>query len=161
MPYSLPTLGYAYDALEPYIDARTMDIHLNKHHAAYVNNLNNALAGVDYAAPECPSQLIRRLAEVPEAIRTAVRNNGGGVANHNMFWKVLAPGGAKEPSGALASAIDAELGGLAALKEAFSKAAATRFGSGWAWLYVNCGANSPWVRRRIRTVRTWALRWPG
>lgn len=138
MSYSLPSLGYAYDALEPYIDARTMDIHLNKHHAAYVNNLNNALAGVDYAAPECPAQLIRRLAEVPESILTAVRNNGGGVANHNMFWKVLAPGGAKAPSGALAAAIDAELGGVVAFKEAFAKAAATRFGSGWAWLYVNC-----------------------
>jgi superoxide dismutase, Fe-Mn family len=136
MSYKLPELGYAFNALEPIIDARTMEIHLTKHHAAYVNNLNNALAGVTFAAPECPKELISQLDSVPEAVRTAVRNNGGGVANHNMYWKVMAPGGAKAPEGALAQAIDEQLGGLAALKEAFAKAATTRFGSGWAWLYV-------------------------
>jgi len=136
MTYKLPELGYAYDALEPYFDARTMEIHHGKHHQAYVNNLNAAVDSVGYKGPECPKELISNLDAVPESIRTAVRNNGGGVANHNMFWKVLAPGGAKEPQGALAAAIGAELGGFAAFKEAFSKAAATRFGSGWAWLYV-------------------------
>jgi Fe-Mn family superoxide dismutase len=136
MAYTLPELGYAYDALEPYIDARTMEIHHTKHHATYVNNLNNALAGLDFKAPECPKELISNLDAVPESARLAVRNNGGGVANHNMFWKVMTPGGAKEPQGALAQAIETDLGGYAAFKDAFAKAAATRFGSGWAWLYV-------------------------
>jgi Fe-Mn family superoxide dismutase len=141
MTYKLPELGYAYDALEPHFDARTMEIHHGKHHQAYVNNLNAAVDSVGYKGPECPKELISNLDDVPESIRTAVRNNGGGVANHNMFWKVLAPGGAKAPQGALAAAIDAELGGLSAVKDAFSKAAATRFGSGWAWLYVKEGGH--------------------
>jgi superoxide dismutase, Fe-Mn family len=136
MAYTLPELGYAYTALEPYIDARTMEIHLTKHHAAYVNNLNNALAGLAFEAPECPKELISKLDEVPESARAAVRNNGGGVANHNMYWKVMTPGGASEPQGALAEAIEKDLGGFDAFKDAFAKAATTRFGSGWAWLYV-------------------------
>jgi Fe-Mn family superoxide dismutase len=137
MAYKLPELGFASNALEPWIDARTVEIHHDKHHATYVANLNNALASApDFKAPECPSELISQLDAVPEAIRTAVRNNGGGVANHNLYWKIITPGGAKAPEGALANAIDTELGGLAAFKEAFAKAAATRFGSGWAWLYV-------------------------
>jgi len=136
MAYTLPELGYAYNALEPYIDARTMEIHLTKHHATYVNNLNNALAGVAFEAPECPKVLISMLDKVPEAARTAVRNNGGGVANHNMYWRIMTPGGATEPQGTLAAAIDKDLGGFAAFKDAFAKAATTRFGSGWAWLYV-------------------------
>ncbi|MFA5256728.1 MAG: Fe-Mn family superoxide dismutase, partial [Opitutales bacterium] len=139
MAYTLPALGYSYDALEPYIDARTMEIHLTKHHAAYVANVNKALESVGYAAPDCVNELIANLDKVPESVRTAVRNNGGGHANHSMFWKVLAPGGAKAPEGALAKAIDADLGGLDTLKQKFAAAAATRFGSGWAWLYVKDG----------------------
>jgi superoxide dismutase, Fe-Mn family len=137
MSYKLPELGYAYNALEPYIDARTMEIHLTKHHATYVNNLNNAVSSVGYEGPECPKELISQLDKVPESILTAVRNNGGGVANHNMYWKIIAPGGAKKPEGALAKAVNAELGGYDKLVDAFSKAALARFGSGWAWLYVN------------------------
>ena len=139
MAYTLPALGYSYDALEPYIDARTMEIHLTKHHAAYVANVNKALESVGYAAPDCVNELIANLDKVPESVRTAVRNNGGGHANHSMFWKILAPGGAKAPEGALAKAIDADLGGLDTLKQKFAAAAATRFGSGWAWLYVKDG----------------------
>lgn len=136
MAYILPELGYAYNALEPYIDARTMEIHHSKHHATYVNNLNNALAGLDFTPPECPKELISNLDAVPESARMAVRNNGGGVANHNMYWKVMTPGGATKPEGALAEAIEKDLGGYTAFIDAFAKAAATRFGSGWAWLYV-------------------------
>jgi Fe-Mn family superoxide dismutase len=136
MAYKLPELGYAYNALEPHIDARTMEIHHSKHHATYVANLNKAIEGANYAAPECSKQLIANLAAVPEGIRTAVRNNGGGVVNHNLFWEVLAPGGTKAPEGALAKAIEADLGGYEAFKAAFANAAATRFGSGWAWLYL-------------------------
>jgi len=137
MQYKLPELGYAYNALEPYIDARTMEIHLTKHHATYVNNLNNAVNSVNYEAPECTKHLISQLDSVPESIRTAVRNNGGGVANHSMYWKVIAPGGAKLPEGALAKAVNEQLGGYDNLVDSFSKAALGRFGSGWAWLYVN------------------------
>ena len=138
MSYKLPELGYEYNALEPYIDAKTMEVHLTKHHATYVNNLNKAVESVSYAGPECPKALISQLDDVPESIRTAVRNNGGGVANHNMFWKVIAPGGAKEPEGALLKAIGSDLDGLDKVVESFSNAALSRFGSGWAWLYVNC-----------------------
>jgi len=134
MAHTLPELGYPYDALEPHIDARTMEIHHTKHHAAYVTNLNNAIADHPALHDKCPGALICDLGAVPEAIRTAVRNNGGGHVNHTWFWNMIAPGGAKAPSGELATAIDRDLGSFDAFKEAFTKAALTRFGSGWAWL---------------------------
>ena len=137
MAFTLPELPYALNALEPIIDAKTMEIHHGKHHNAYVTNLNAALTGVE-GVPECIWTLCCKIEEiVPADKRTAVRNNGGGHANHSMFWKTLAPkgkGGA--PSAALQAAIDADLGGVAAMKEAFAKAATTRFGSGWAWIIV-------------------------
>jgi Fe-Mn family superoxide dismutase len=132
MSYELPTLSYAYDALEPYIDARTMEIHHTKHHQAYVNNVNAALEGTELAGID-PWELCARLDEIPEDKRTAVRNNGGGHANHTFFWEVLGPNGG-QPDAALAAAIDSAFGGFDGFKEQFSKAAATRFGSGWAWL---------------------------
>jgi Fe-Mn family superoxide dismutase len=132
MAYELPTLPYAYDALEPYIDARTMEIHHTKHHQAYVNNVNAALQGTALAdIPLC--ELSGRLDEVPEDKRTAVRNNGGGHANHSFFWEIMAPKGG-EPTGELLAALNDSFGSLEGFKEQFSKAAATRFGSGWAWL---------------------------
>jgi Fe-Mn family superoxide dismutase len=134
MAHTLPDLGYAYDALEPHIDARTMEIHHSKHHQAYITNLNNALAGKPELEAKSLCEIISDLAALPEEIRGAVRNNGGGHANHSFFWKVIAPGGAKAPSGELAAAIDKAFGSLDAFKEAFGKAGATRFGSGWAWL---------------------------
>jgi superoxide dismutase, Fe-Mn family len=134
MAFTLPDLGYAYDALEPHIDARTMEIHHSKHHQAYITNVNNALAGKADLENKSADELIRGLAGVPEDIRTLVRNNAGGHVNHSFFWKVIAPGGPKAPSGELAAAIDKSFGSLDAFKEAFAKAGATRFGSGWAWL---------------------------
>ncbi len=139
MAYTLPSLPYAYDALEPDIDARTMEIHYTKHHQAYVNNLNAAVEGTPFA-DEPVEALIADLDRLPEATRNAVRNNGGGHANHSLFWTVMAPagqGGGGVPTGALAAAIDADLGGFDAFKDAFTKAAISRFGSGWAWLVVN------------------------
>lgn len=136
MAYELPELGYAYDALEPHIDARTMEIHHSKHHAAYIAKVNAAIAGNTALEAKSVEELISNLDEVPEEIRGAVRNNGGGHANHSLFWKVIAPGGAKAPSGELAAAIDEAFGSLDAMKEKFANAAATRFGSGWAWLGV-------------------------
>ena len=139
MAYTLPPLPYAYDALEPDIDARTMEIHYTKHHQAYVNNLNAAVEGTPFA-DEPVEALIAELDRLPEATRNAVRNNGGGHANHSLFWTVMAPagqGGGGVPTGALAAAIDADLGGFDAFKDAFTKAAISRFGSGWAWLVVN------------------------
>lgn len=136
MPYTLPTLPYAYDALEPHIDAMTMEIHYSKHHQTYVTSLNAALDGAGISTEEPVEALVARLDQLPEAIRGAVRNHGGGHANHSLFWSVMSPDGGGEPDGALAAAIDAELGGLAAFREAFTKAALTRFGSGWAWLSV-------------------------
>lgn len=133
MAHELPELGYAYDALEPYIDARTMEIHHSKHHNAYVTNLNAATAGTDYEETSI-CDLIKGVADLPATIQTAVRNNGGGHLNHSIFWKSLTPGGASAPTGELAQAIDAKFGSFDAFKEAFAKAAATRFGSGWAWL---------------------------
>ena len=132
MAYSVPDLGYAFDALEPHIDARTMEIHHDKHHAAYVTNLNAALegTGLDDQAVE---QLIANLGQVPEDKRTAVRNNGGGHANHTFFWELMAPGGATGPSGSMAAAVDA-FGGLDALKAAVNDAGVKRFGSGWSWV---------------------------
>lgn len=134
MAYTLPPLPYAYDALEPHFDARTMEIHHGKHHQTYVTNLNNAVndAGVEAVAVE---SLIADIKALPEQIRVAVRNNGGGHANHSLFWSVLSAQGG-QPEGKLAQAIDSELGGYAAFKDSFTKAAQTRFGSGWAWLTV-------------------------
>ena len=134
MAYELPELGYSYDALEPHIDARTMEIHHGKHHAAYVSKVNDAIAGNAALEGKSIEDLISNLADVPDDIRGAVRNNGGGHANHSLFWKVLAPGGANAPSGELAAAIDEAFGSLDEMKEKFANAGATRFGSGWAWL---------------------------
>jgi len=142
MAYTVPDLPYAFDALEPHIDARTMEIHHDKHHAAYVNNVNKAIEGTDLGNRTI-EQLVAALDQVPENIRTAVRNNGGGHANHSLFWTIMGPGGGGEPGGPLADAIKSELGGFAKFKEAFSAAGATRFGSGWAWLSV--GSNGKLV----------------
>lgn len=138
MAHTLPPLPYAFDALEPHIDARTMEIHHGKHHQGYVNNLNAAVKDTPHADTPV-EQLITQLDKLPESIRTAVRNNGGGHANHSLFWTVMAPagkGGGGTPDGALAQAINDELGGFDAFKTAFTQAAAKRFGSGWAWLTV-------------------------
>jgi superoxide dismutase, Fe-Mn family len=137
--YTLPPLPYDFGALEPNIDAKTMEIHHGKHHAAYVNNLNAALKDHPGHQGKPIEQLIGNLAAVPEAVRTAVRNNGGGHANHSLFWQVMKPGSGGAPAGALGQAITADLGGFTAFKEAFAKAATTRFGSGWAWLVVRAG----------------------
>jgi Fe-Mn family superoxide dismutase len=136
MAYEVPALPYAYNALEPYIDEETMHLHHDKHHAAYVNNLNNALKGHDDLARLSVEDLMRRINEVPENIRTAVRNNGGGHANHSMFWEIMGPHAGGQPSGALASAIDQAFGSFDAFKTAMNDAGAKRFGSGWAWLVV-------------------------
>ena len=133
MAFTLPELPYAKDALEPHIDARTMEIHHSKHHSAYVSKLNAAVEGTEFA-DKTICELVKGVADLPAEIQSAVRNNGGGHANHSIFWKTLAPGGASAPSGDLAAAIDAEFGSFDAFKEAFAAAAATRFGSGWAWL---------------------------
>ncbi|MFK7961482.1 MAG: superoxide dismutase [Phycisphaerales bacterium] len=151
MPFELPSLPYAHDALAPHIDARTMEIHHGKHHQGYVNNLNAALEGHDALLALPIDELCRQLGDVPEAARGAVRNNGGGHFNHSLFWSVLAPagnGGGGAPSGDLAAAIDKECGSYDGFKDAFAKAAATRFGSGWAWLCVRadgslCVCSSP------------------
>ena len=136
MAYSLPELPYASNALEPHIDTKTMEIHHGKHHNAYVTKLNGALEGAG-VADQSIEDLCRNIESVPENIRGAVRNNGGGHANHSLFWTIMSPSGGGQPSGDLAAAIDAELGGFDSFKEAFSNAAATRFGSGWAWLSVD------------------------
>jgi Fe-Mn family superoxide dismutase len=138
MPFTLPALPYASDALEPHIDKTTMEIHHGKHHNAYVTNLNKALE----SAPELASKTVEELlanncAIVPEAIRTAVRNNGGGHINHSMFWQILGPGAGGSPVGNLAQAITGSFGGFDTFKEKFGAAATTRFGSGWAWLLKN------------------------
>jgi Fe-Mn family superoxide dismutase len=137
MPYELPALPYAYDALEPYIDARTMEIHHTKHHQAYINNVNAALEGTALADLSI-CELHDRMDEVPEDKRTAVRNNGGGHANHSFFWEIMGPKGG-EPTGELLAALNDSFGGMDAFKGLFSKAAATRFGSGWAWLCKHDG----------------------
>ena len=139
MAYSLPDLPYAYDALEPHIDARTMEIHHSKHHNTYITNVNNALEGHDDLAAKSVEDLISDLDSVPEDIRTAVRNNGGGHANHSLFWTVMSGSGGCAPSGDLGAAIDSDLGGLDAFKEKFTTAGTTRFGSGWAWLIAKGG----------------------
>jgi Fe-Mn family superoxide dismutase len=136
MAYSLPALLFALDALVPHIDAKTMEIHHGKHHQAYITNANNLLKDhADLAALDV-NALIADLGKVPEAIRAGVRNNAGGHSNHSFFWTILGPGKGGAPKGKLAAAIEAELGGLAKFKDDFAKAGATRFGSGWAWLYV-------------------------
>lgn len=134
MLHQLPKLPYALDALEPHLDARTMEIHHGKHHAAYVDNLNKALAGHSQLQSWSVEDLVRRLAEVPEAIRTAVRNNGGGHLNHTRFWTWMSPQGGGDPSGDLAQAIVFTFGSLAEFREQFAKAGLNRFGSGWVWL---------------------------
>ena len=138
MAFTLPKLPYAYDALEPHIDARTMEIHHTKHHQAYINKVNAALEGTDLADKSI-CDLVSNLNDVPENIRGAVRNNGGGHANHSLFWTVMGPDCGGQPSGDLGAAIDSNLGGFEKFQEAFSNAAATRFGSGWAWLCVKEG----------------------
>ncbi len=138
MAYTLPDLPYAFDALEPHIDAQTMEIHHDKHHAGYVSKVNAAIEGTDLESKSV-EELISDLNAVPENIRGAVRNNGGGHANHSLFWTVMGPNGGGTPSGDLAAAIDAEFGSFDTFKEKFSNAAATQFGSGWAWLSVDNG----------------------
>ncbi|MGV3464832.1 MAG: superoxide dismutase SodA [Heyndrickxia sp.] len=139
MAFELPQLPYAYDALEPHIDKETMNIHHTKHHNTYVTNLNNALQGQDELLSKSVEDLISNLDAVPEAARTAVRNNGGGHANHSLFWKLLSPNGGGAPAGDLADAINSKFGSFDKFKEDFAAAAAGRFGSGWAWLVVNNG----------------------
>jgi Fe-Mn family superoxide dismutase len=134
MPYTLPPLPYAPDALEPHIDARTMEIHHDKHHAAYVNNLNAALEKAPGQADRPLDELLADLTSVPEAVRTAVRNNGGGHWNHSQFWRWMGPSAGGEPGGALGDAIRSSFGDFAKFREQFKAAAAGRFGSGWAWL---------------------------
>jgi Fe-Mn family superoxide dismutase len=134
MAYTLPPLPYAFDALEPSIDARTMEIHHDKHHAAYVSNLNKALEGHADLADLSVEKLIASLDKVPEAVRTVVRNNGGGHANHSLFWETIGKGKGGEPAGHLGEAIRSVFGGFDTFKETFTKAAMGRFGSGWAWL---------------------------
>lgn len=136
MAYELPKLPYAYDALEPHIDARTMEIHHSKHHQTYITNVNAALEGTEFADKDV-NELIANLDALPADKQTAVRNNGGGHANHTLFWEVIAPGGSNTPVGEVAAAIDAKFGSFDAFKEEFAKAATTRFGSGWAWLIAD------------------------
>lgn len=137
MAHVLAPLPYAYDALEPHFDALTMEIHHSRHHQAYVNNLNAALEKHPELADKSIEELVKNLNDVPEDIRTAVRNNGGGHLNHSLFWEILTPGGSSEPVGALKEAIVSTFGSFESFKEKFAQAAATRFGSGWAWLVVN------------------------
>jgi Fe-Mn family superoxide dismutase len=133
-PFKLPPLPYEFDALEPHIDARTMEIHHDKHHQAYITNLNKAVAGHEDLAKKSVEDLVRDLAQVPEAVRTAVRNQGGGHFNHSLFWQMMKKGGGGEPKGALASAIEKKFGNFTGFKDEFTKAATGQFGSGWAWL---------------------------
>jgi Fe-Mn family superoxide dismutase len=134
MAHELPPLPYDYNALEPYIDEETMHLHHDKHHQAYINNLNTALANYPDLQDKSAEELIRDLNSVPEAIRPAVRNNGGGHVNHTMFWEIMGPNGGGEPTGAIADAINESFGSFDALKQQFNDAGVKRFGSGWAWL---------------------------
>ena len=135
MPHTLPALPYAYDALEPHIDTQTMEIHHSKHHQTYINNLNAAIEGTEWA--EWPvEKLVGAVKQLPEKLQAAVINQGGGHTNHSLFWTVMAPNGGGVPQGEVAKAIEQQLGGFDAFKEAFTKAALSRFGSGWAWLSV-------------------------
>jgi Fe-Mn family superoxide dismutase len=137
--HQLPDLPYAFDALEPHIDAQTMEIHHGKHHAAYVANLNKALESEPALQSKSLEDLLREIEQVPESIRKAVRNHGGGHANHSLFWQIMSTNGGGEPAGRLAQAISQDLGGFSAFKETFSAAAAGQFGSGWAWLVLADG----------------------
>lgn len=136
MPYTLPDLPYDYNALEPHIDAQTMEIHHSKHHAGYVKKLNSAIDGTEFSEMQV-EELLAKLDQLPENIRTAVRNNGGGHANHSLFWTILSPNGGDGPQGELSDAIDKAFGSFEKFKEEFSNAAALRFGSGWAWLVAD------------------------
>ena len=137
MAFTLPELNYSYDALEPHIDARTMEIHHGKHHNGYTNKLNAALEGRGDLAEKTIEELLTNLDGLPDAVRNAVRNNGGGFYNHSLFWRWMSPNGGGEPTGAVADAINAKWGNFGAFQAAFQKSAATRFGSGWGWLVVN------------------------
>jgi Fe-Mn family superoxide dismutase len=139
MTHNLPPLPYPFDALEPYIDAKTMEIHHDKHHAAYVNNLNKALEGHPELQKLPVEELLAGITKVPEAVRTAVRNNGGGHLNHSMFWKIMKKGGGGEPSGHLADAIKNAFGNFGEFRKTFTQAGTSRFGSGWAWLLIRDG----------------------
>ncbi len=138
--YELPALPYAANALEPHIDETTMNIHHGRHHATYVNNVNAALEGHDDLSSKSIEELISNMEAIPENIRTAVRNNGGGHANHSLFWQIMSPNGGGAPAGELADAINTKFGSFDSFKEEFAKAATTRFGSGWAWLVVDNGS---------------------
>ena len=140
MAHELPELTYSHDALEPFIDSKTMEIHHGKHHNAYVTNLNNAIAGNEVLEAKSINELIVDLNAVPEDIRGAVRKNGGGHANHSLFWSIMGPGKGGEPSGPLGDAINSTFGTFESFKDAFTKAGMTRFGSGWAWLSVSNGS---------------------
>jgi Fe-Mn family superoxide dismutase len=133
MAFELPPLPYDYNALEPYIDTQTMQLHHDKHHQTYVTNLNNALKDHEFASLQ-PEQVLRRINEVPDAVRTAVRNNGGGHVNHTMYWQIMKPNGGGEPTGDIANAITSSFGSFDAFKTAFNDAGAKQFGSGWAWV---------------------------
>ncbi|WP_368172776.1 superoxide dismutase [Aeromonas sp. R2-1] len=137
MSHTLPALPYAYDALEPHIDAKTMEIHHSRHHQTYVTNLNAALADLPELAALPLEALLARIDNLPAQVQGAVRNHGGGHANHSLFWQVMSPQGGGEPDGELAAAMERDLGGLEAFKQAFTQAALSRFGSGWAWLVVD------------------------
>ncbi len=155
VPFTLPPLPYAYDALEPHIDAETMRIHHDKHHAAYITNLNKALTDwPDYQMKMFSGNIewmLKDLNSVPEKFRTAIRNNGGGHYNHSFFWQMMKPGGGGEPGGELAKAINAGFGGFSAFKEQFTKAAMTQFGSGWSWFVLDGKALKLMARQfRIR-----------
>ncbi len=141
MAFELPNLPYAYNALEPHIDEQTMNIHHTKHHQAYINNLNAALEGHPDIASKSIEAILAMLEQLPEGIRTAVQNNGGGHANHSLFWQIMAPGAGGTPSGSLASAIASAFGSFDNFKEQFAAAATKRFGSGWAWLVVDRAGN--------------------
>ena len=141
MAFSLPQLPYSEDALEPYIDSRTMGIHHGKHHAAYTNNLNKAVESYSDLAGKSIGEILGDLDEIPESMRTAVRNNGGGYANHSLFWSVMSPDGGGVPAGELAGAIDVAFGNFDNFKDTFGKAAMSRFGSGWAWLFVDANGD--------------------
>jgi len=141
MAYELPALPYDYNALEPHIDAQTMQLHHDKHHQAYVTNLNNALQGQSQFDNMPIEDLVRNITQVPENIRTAVRNNGGGHVNHSMFWQIMKPNGGGEPTGAIASAISSTFGSFDTFKQQFNDAGVKRFGSGWAWLVMDGNGN--------------------
>ena len=154
MAYQLPDLPYANDALEPHIDATTMGIHHGKHHNGYVTKVNAAIAGTDLESKSV-EELVSDLNAVPENIRGAVRNNGGGHANHSLFWTIMSPNGGGAPAGELAAAIDEAFGSFDAFKEQFANAAATRFGSGWAWLSVDGGKLIVRKHSPTKTIRSW------